>query len=116
MAAPIGRDISKGLEPMRDAVVDFLFVWIGLIVGLANTLGDHFGITLAMAGVLAVGALHAGGVLQEIAAKRTAHNIVELLGDEFVSLLLMYLFFLLADSSLSVEADIEWSPILQLLG
>lgn len=116
MTAPIGRDIGKSFEPMGNAVIDLLFIRISLVVGLADTLGDHFGITLAVAGVLAVGALHASSVLQEITAKSTAHNIVELLCDELVTLLLVYLFFLLADSSLSIETDVEWSSILQLLG
>lgn len=43
---------------MRDTVFDFLLIRIGLVVGFAYTLRDHFGIALFMAGVLAVGALH----------------------------------------------------------
>lgn len=116
MTAPISRDICKSFKPMGNAVIDLLFIRIGLVVGLADTLGDHFGITLAVAGVLAVCALHTSSVLQEIAAKSTAHNIVELLRDELVALLLVDLFFLLADSSLSIETDVERSSILQLLG
>lgn len=115
MAAPVGRDVGKSFETMRDTVVDLLLVGIGLVVGLADTLGDDLGITFAMTSIFAIGTLHAGSILQEIAAKSTTHDVVKLLRDELVSLLLVDFFLLLADGTLTVQSDIEWSSILQLL-
>ena len=116
MATPVGRNVGKSFETMRDTVVDLLLVGIGLVVGLADTLGDDLGIALAMTGVLAIGTLHAGCILQKIAAKSATHDVVELLRDELVSLLLVDFFLLLTDSTLTVQSDIEWSSVLQLLG
>ena len=73
---------------MRDAMVDLFFLGICFIVCFADALGDHLGVALAMAGIFAIGTLHSSGVLQKVATKRTAHDIVELLRDEFVPLLL----------------------------
>lgn len=116
MATPVGRDVSEPFKPMRNAVVDFLLVGIGLVVGLANTLGDNLGVTFAMASILAVGALHPSCVFQEVAAKGTAHNIIELLRNELVALLFVDLFLPLSDSTLAIQTNVEWSSILQLLG
>lgn len=115
MAAPICRNVGKILEAMWDAVVDLFFVWVGFIVRLADALGDHFRIAFTMARVLAIGTLHACSILQEVPAKRAAHNVVELLCDELVALLLVDLFLLLTDCALSVQAVVEWTAILQLL-
>ena len=116
MAAPIGREVGKSIETMRDAMVDLFLLWVGLVVCFADTLGDHLGIAFAMASVFAVGALHSSGVFQEVATKSTAHDIVELLRDKFVALLLVDLFLLLSDCTLTVETNVEWSPVLQLFG
>lgn len=51
---------------MRNPVVDLLLVGIGLIVGLADTLGDNLGVTFSMASILAIRALHTRSVLEEI--------------------------------------------------
>lgn len=101
---------------MGNPVVDLLLVGIGLIVCLADTLGDNLGIAFAMASILAVRALHTCGVLEEISTQRTAHDVVELLGDKLVALLFVDLFLLLADGTLSVETNVEGTAILQLLG
>ena len=116
MATPVGRYVGKVLETVRNTVVDFLLVGVGLIVGFADTLCDHFGVTLAVASVLAVLTLHTGGIFQEIATKSTTHDVVELLRDEFVTLLFVDLFFSLADGTLSIETDIERTTIFQLFG
>lgn len=116
MATPVSRDVGEALETVRDTVVDLLFVGIGLVVGLANTLGDDLRVAFAMAGVLAIRTLHARSILEELSAQRTAHNVVELLGNELVTLLLVNLFLLLTDSALTVETDVEGTAVLQLLG
>lgn len=116
VAAPISRDVGVSLEPMRNAVVDLLFIRIGLIVCLANTLGHNFRVALSVTGILAVRALHTRCIFEEITTKSAPHNVVELLGNEFVALLLMDLFFLLTDSSLTVETNIKRPPILELFG
>lgn len=116
VAAPIGRDVGEALETMGDAVVDLLLVGIGLVVGLADTLGDDLGIAFAVAGVLAIRTLHARRILEELPTKRTAHNVVELLGDELVTLLLVNLLLLLADGTLTVETNVEGAAVLELLG
>lgn len=97
---------------MRYPVINFFFIGVGLVVRLADTLGDDFGVTLLVAGVLAVRTLHAGCVLEEISAKGAAHDVIELLRDELVTLLLVDFFLLLADSTLTVEADIKRSSVL----
>ena len=101
---------------MRDAVIDFFFIRISLVVGFADTLCDNFRIALAMASVFTVLTLHTSGILEEFSAERTAHNIVELLSNEFVSLFLVDFFFLLANSTLTIQTNIERSAILQLFG
>ncbi len=88
-------------------MVDFLLIRVGLIIGLANTFGDNFGITLLVACVLAICALHTCSIFEEIPAKGTTHNVIELLRNEFVSLLLMNFFLFLADSALAIKTDVK---------
>lgn len=116
VAAPVGRDVGEALETVGNTVVDLLLVGVGLVVGLADTLGDNLRVAFAMAGVLAICALHTSSVLEEFSAERTAHDVVELLGNELVTLLLVNLFLLLADSTLTVETDVEGTAVLELLG
>jgi hypothetical protein len=116
VATPVGGDVREAFETMGDAVVDFLFVRIGLVVGLADTLGDNLGIALFVTGVLAIRTLHACGILEEFSTKRTAHNVVELLRDELVTLLLVDLFLLLAHGTLTVKTDVKGTTVLQLFG
>ncbi len=86
---------------MRDAMVDLLLVRIRLGIALANALGDDTRITLCVASVLAVLALHAGRVLEEVAAKGASHNVVELVLDELMAVHLVDLLLALADGTLS---------------
>lgn len=69
-----------------------------------------------MAGQSAVGALHAGGVFEEIAAESAAHNVVKRLLDEFVTILLNDFLLLLANGALSAETDIERPAFFCLFG
>lgn len=116
MAAPVSGEIGEALETVRNAVVDLLLVGVGLVVGFADTFGDYLGVAFAVAGIFAVRTLHARSVLQELSTKSAAHDVVELLGNEFVTLLLVNLFLLLAHGTLTIETDVEGPTILELLG
>lgn len=109
MAAPIGRDVGEGLEPVRNAVVDLLFVRIGFGIALADTLGDDAGIAFVVAGILAVFALHTSRVLEEIPAKRTTHDVVELVLDKLVAIHLVDFLLALSNSALSSKTKIRLS-------
>lgn len=109
MTTPIGADVGKQLEAMRDSVINLLFIWIRFVICLADTLGDDFRIAFSVAGVLTILALHAGRVLEQVSAESTSHNVVKLLLDKLVALLLVNLFFLLSDSALSIETQIQRS-------
>jgi hypothetical protein len=116
VATPVGREVGEAFETVGNPVIDLLLVGVGLIVGLADTLGDNLRVAFTVASVLAVRALHARGILEEISAQRTAHDVVELLGDKLVALLFVNLLLLLAHGTLSVETNVEGTTILQLLG
>ena len=116
MTTPVGREVGETLEPMRNTMIDLLLVWIRLVVCFADTLGNDLRVTLAVTRILAVGALHAGSIFQEITTESTTHDIVKLLSDELVSLLFVDLFLLLTNGTLSVKTNIERSSILQLFG
>jgi hypothetical protein len=60
-----------------------------------------------VASIFAVRALHAGGVFQQLSAKRTAHDVVKLLLHELVAVHLVHLFFLCTDSAFSSQAEIQ---------
>lgn len=92
-------------------MIDLLLVWVGFGVTLADTLCNHAGIALGMAGVLAVLALHAGGVLEEIAAKRAAHNVVELVLDELVAVHLVDFLLALTNSALSAKSKVNRAAV-----
>lgn len=111
MATPTGRDVRITLEPMRNTMIDFLLVWIGFVVRFANTFGDDFRVTFLVTRVLAICTLHACSILQEIPTESAAHNVIELLCNEFMSLLLVDLFLLLTNSTLPIETDIKWPSI-----
>lgn len=111
MAAPICTHIGKLLETMRNAMVDLLFIWVCLCIGLADTFCNHACIALRVASVFAVFALHTRRVLEEIATQCTTHDVVELLLHELVTIHLVDLFLPLADSTLSVESNIERSSV-----
>lgn len=108
MTAPIGTDVGEISPAMGNAMVDLGFVRIGLCIRLRNALCDNLFVTLAMAGELAVGALHAGSILEQFSAESATHDIVELLLDELVAILLVDFFLLLADGTLTTQAQIKW--------
>lgn len=116
MAAPVGRKVGKPFEAMRNTVVDLLLVGIGFVVGLADTFGDNLRVALLVACILAVGTLHTRSILEKFSAQRTAHDVVELLRNKLVTLLLVNFLLLLSNGTLTVETDIEWAAVLQLLG
>ena len=86
---------------MWNPVVQLLLVRICFCIRFADTFRDDLRAALLMACVLAVLALHTGRILEEIAAHRTAHDVVKLLEHKFVTIKLMYLFFPLAYSTLT---------------
>lgn len=96
-------------------MINLLLIRISLRIGFTDALCNHAGVTFGVAGVLAVFALHTGGVLEKVAAKRTSHDIVKLLRYELVSEHLMDQFLTLANGSLTVKTNIEWPPVLGLL-
>ena len=93
-------------------MVDLLLLRIRLSVAFADALGDDAGITLGVASVLAVLALHACGILEEIAAECTPHDVVELVLDELVAVHLVNLFLTLPDGAFSAETKINLSSVL----
>ena len=115
VTAPIGTHIRESVETMRHAVVEFDFVWIGICVGLADTLGNDFGVAVLVTGIFAVGTLHTRRDVEEVAAERAAHNVVECLRSELVTILLHDILLLLSNSTFTVETDIKWPAILDLL-
>lgn len=97
-------------------MIELLFGGIGFSVGLADTLCDYLGIAFLMAGVLAVLALHTSGILEKVAAERASHDVVELLNHKLMTVQLVDLFLTLANSTLTVEPNIERSPVFVLFG
>ena len=95
-------------------MVELLLVGVGLGVRLADALGDNLGVAVLVAEVLAVFALHTRSVLEKFSTKCAAHDAVELLVDELVAVLFLYLFLALADGSFAAQAGIEGSlaPVL----
>ena len=89
---------------MWDTVVDLFFIRVRLCVGLADALGDHVSVAFCVARVLAVLALHASRVLEEVSAQSAAHDIVELVLDEFVAEHLVNFLLALADGALAPQA------------
>jgi hypothetical protein len=69
-----------------------------------------------MTRVVAVRALHTGGILQEFTTESTTHNVVELLLDELVSVLLDDIFFTLTDGTFTTKAKIEGLFVAGVLG
>jgi phosphatidylglycerophosphatase A len=92
---------------MRNTVVDLGLVRIRLVIRLRDALGDDFPVAAFVACKLAVGALHARCILEQLSAESAAHDVVELLLDELVAILLVDFFFPLTDSALAPESIIE---------
>lgn len=116
MTTPVSRDVRIPFESMRDTVVNFLLVRIGLVIRFADTFCDNLGIALFVAGIFAVRALHACSIFQKVPTKSAPHDIVKLLGNKLVALFFMHFLFLLADCTLPIETDVEWAAVLQLFG
>lgn len=47
-------------------MVQLLFIWVGLRIGFADALRNHFWVALLVAGIFAVLALHPRRVLEEL--------------------------------------------------
>jgi phosphatidylglycerophosphatase A len=92
---------------MRNTVVDLALVRIGLVIRLRNALGNDFPVAAFVASKLAVGALHASRILEQLSTQSAAHDVVELLLDEFVAILLVDFFLSLTNGSLAAESLIE---------
>jgi hypothetical protein len=91
---------------MWDTMVDLCFVRIGFCCWLRNALGNHFSVATLVAGELAVGTLHTSGILEEFSTESTTHNVVELLLNEFVTVLFVYFFLLLTNGTLTAKTKI----------
>ena len=102
MTAPIGAHIRETFKSMWNPVVEFLFIWIRLRIGLADTLRNNLGVAFAVTRVLAILALHTRGVLEEIPTQGTSHDTIELLNDKFMPILLLNFFFSLSYCTLAV--------------
>lgn len=92
---------------MWNAMVQLCLVRICFCVRLRDTFRHHVWVTLFVASVFAVRALHASSILEELATKRTTHDVVELLLHEFVAVLLDNVLLSLANGTLSSERSIE---------
>ena len=66
MTAPVGAHIRESFESMWNPMIEFLFIWVRLRIGLTDTLRNNLGVAFAVARVLAVLALHPRGVLEEV--------------------------------------------------
>ena len=114
MAAPVGSHVGKILESVRYTMIEFFLIRIGFRIRFAYTFGDDFGVTLFVARIFAILALHACGVFQEFSAKSTAHDIVKLLEDKFMAVEFVDFFFALANSAFTIKTDVEGSSVLEL--
>lgn len=127
VAAPVRRDVRNRAEAVGDPVVKLVLVLVLLPghrsvsacdrhqderervgahrigVALRDTLGDDLLVALGVASVLAVLALHAGALEEELATERAEHDRVELLLHKLVPVLLVDRVLALADGALTAE-------------
>ena len=103
MTAPIRSHVRKSLETMGYAMIDFLLVRISFSVRLANTLCDNFRVTVLVARVFAISALHPRRIFEEVATESTPHDVVKLLLNELVAILFVNFFLALTNSSLALD-------------
>lgn len=80
----------------------------GIGIALANTLGDHLGITFLMTGISAVLALIPFASEEEFLAQGAHNRLVELTMDEFVTVHLVHVSLAFPDRALSAEGFV-WS-------
>ena len=107
MATPVGAHIHVLLKSVGNPMVQLLFVWIGFSIRFADALRNDFCETFSMACVLAVFALHPSRIFEELSAKCTAHDAVELLLHKSVTILLLDFLFTLPDSAFAVESNVK---------
>lgn len=62
MAAPIGPHVGEVLESVGDTMIELLLIRVAFRIRLADTFGDDLGVTLFVARIFAILALHTGGV------------------------------------------------------
>lgn len=86
MTAPACTHVAPGFKTVRYSVVQFGFVRVTFCIRLTNALGDDFRIASLVAHVFAICTLHARLVLEQKTAEGTAHDVVDLLRDEFVAI------------------------------
>lgn len=82
-------------------MIDLIFVLISFGVTFRNALCNDLLIAIPVTSILAIVALHSSPFEQEFPTQRTQNDSVELLRNEFVSILFVYLFLSLSYSSLS---------------
>ena len=114
MTAPIGPHVGKILESVWDAMIELLLVRIGFRIRFADTFGNNFRVALFMARIFAIPALHTGGVFQELPAKGTTHDVVELLEHKLMAVKFMDFFFALANGAFTVKTNVEGSSVFEL--
>ena len=115
MAAPICTHVGKRLEAMRNAMIDLLFVRIGLCVRFADTLRDDFWVARFVAGILTVRALHARSIFEEVSAKCASHDVVESLDRELMPILFDDVFLLLANGTFTTQTNVKAGSLFCLL-
>lgn len=69
-----------------------------------------------MTGIFAIRTLHTCRILEKVAAKRTTHDVVELLLHKPVSIHLVYLFLACTDGTFSPKPKIKRTFILVKFG
>lgn len=114
MTAPIGPHIGEVLESVWDAMIELLLIRVGFRVRFADAFGDDLRVTLFMARVFTIRALHTRGVFKELSAKSTTHDVVELLKYELMAVKFMHFFLALTDGAFTVETNVEGSSIFEL--
>ena len=114
MAAPICPHIREILETMGNPMVELLFIRIGFRIRFADALCDDFGIAFLVASILAILALHTGGVLQKFSTQCATHDIVELLKNKFVAVEFVNFFLALPDGTSTINPATKRSSIVGL--
>lgn len=62
MAAPIGPHVREIFESMGDTMIELLLIRVGFRIRFAYAFGDDLGVAFLVARILAILALHTGGV------------------------------------------------------
>lgn len=107
MTTPVSADVGHWLKPMGYPVVELLFFRVHVLIRFGYTLCNHFFVALLVTSVFAVRTLVPSGVLEEISAECTTHDVIELLLDKFVPIHFMNLLFTLTNSTLASKSEIQ---------